>query len=546
MSAKQIIFGDEARHKLMQGVKKLAATVKVTIGPKGRNVVLQKSYGSPVITNDGVTIAKEIELPDVFENMGATLVREVASKTNDAAGDGTTTATVLVEAILVEGMRNIAAGANPMLVKKGIAKAVAAVVAGLQDLSKPVSTKEEKAQVATISSQDRELGELIASIMEELGDKAIITVEESQTFGVSKEIVKGMQFDKGYISPYMVTDQARMEAVLESPQILITDQKISSIQSILPLLEQMAQAGKKNIVILAEDIEGEALATLVVNNLRGTFKTLAVKAPAFGDRRKAMLQDIAILTGATVISEVVGLKLEDATIEHLGVAKKVISTKDTTIIQDGAGSQKSVEDRISQIIQELEASTSEFDKEKLAERMAKLGGGVAILRVGAATEVELKEKKYRIEDALSATKAAVQEGIVPGGGVALASLVNTLEGMTGDNADETTGINIVKAALTSPLYNIAYNAGKDGSVIVSEVRKLKSGQGYDALTDEMDVDMLARGIVDPTKVTRSAIENAGSVAAIVLTTESAVADLPKTESAAAPAGGGMGGMPGMY
>ncbi len=540
-----MIFGDEARAKIMDGVKKLSSAVKVTLGPKGRNVVLERSYGSPVITNDGVTIAKEIELPDLFENMGAALVKEVASKTNDAAGDGTTTATILVEAILTEGIRNITAGANPMVVKKGIEKAVKMIVEGLHKMSKDVTTKAEKAHVATISSQDAELGDLIAECMEELGDQAVITVEESPVAGLSKNVVKGMQFDKGYISPYMVTDHARMEAVMDDALILLYDQKISSIQSVLPLLESVAKTGKKNLVIIAEDVDGEALATLVVNNLRGTFNTLAIKAPAFGDRRKAMLQDIAVLTGGTVIAEEVGLKLEDAQIEHLGKAKKVIATKDTTTIQDGAGSQKAIDARADLIHQELENSKSDYDKEKLAERLAKLVGGVAVIKVGAATEVELKEKKYRIEDALNATKAAVSEGIVPGGGVALASLISLLEKLTGDSSDEQVGINIIKAALTAPLRQIAQNAGKDGSVVIAEVLKMKAGHGYDAMTDEMDVDMIPRGIVDPTRVTRVALENAASVAAMFLTTEVAIADIPKAEKEMPAGGAGMHGGMGM-
>lgn len=541
-----MIFGDDARAKIMDGVKKLSAAVKVTLGPKGRNVVLERSYGSPVITNDGVTIAKEIELPDVFENMGAALVKEVASKTNDVAGDGTTTATILVEAILTEGVRNITAGANPMTVKKGIEKAVKMIVAGLHKMSKDVTTKAEKAHVATISSQDVELGDLIAECMEELGDQAVITVEESPVAGLSKNIVKGMQFDKGYISPYMVTDHARMEAVMDDALILLYDQKVSSIQSILPLLESVAKTGKKNLVIIAEDVDGEALATLVVNNLRGTFNTLAIKAPAFGDRRKAMLQDIAVLTGGTVIAEEVGLKLEDAQIEHLGKAKKVIATKDTTTIQNGAGSQKAIDARGDTIIAELESSKSDYDKEKLAERLAKLVGGVAVIKVGAATEVELKEKKYRIEDALNATKAAVAEGIVPGGGVALASLVSHLETLKGDSSDEQVGINIIKAALTAPLRQIAQNAGKDGSVVIAEVMKMEAGHGYDAMLDEMDVDMIPRGIVDPTRVTRVALENAASVAAMFLTTEVAIADIPKLEKdVSVSSGSGMHGGMGM-
>jgi len=548
--SKQITFSDEARSKLLSGITKLANTVKVTLGPKGRNVVLEKSYGAPTITNDGVTIAKEIELEDKFENMGVSLVKEVATKTNDAVGDGTTTATVLAEAILKEGMKNITAGANPMLIKKGIEKAVKKAVTEIQKLSKDVTTKEEKAQVATISSQDEKLGNLIADVMEEIAhdnpQNAVITVEESQTMGLEKEIVKGMQFDKGYISPYMVTDSGRMEAVMENTDILLCESKITSVKSLLPLLEKLSESGKKNLVIIAEDIEGEALATLVVNNLRGTFKTLAIKSPAFGDRRKAMLQDIAVLTGATVISEEVGLKLEETELNHLGNAKKVISNKDNSIIQDGKGNPGEIKDRISQLQKELDDSTSDFDKEKLAERLAKLSGGVAVIKVGAATEVELKEKKFRIEDALAATKAAVSEGIVPGGGVALIACRKILNEIKGDNDDEQTGINIIKSALSSPLYQIAQNAGKDGSVIIAEVEKMEAGKGYDALKDELGVDMIERGIVDPTKVTRSALENAASVSAMILTTEAAVADIPKDDTCSTPPMGGMPGMGGMY
>lgn len=527
--AKQIIYSDEARSKLMDGVKQLSASVRVTIGPRGRNVVLERTYGPPIITNDGVTIVRELEFPDLFENLGAALVKEVATKTNDVAGDGTTTATILVEAILVEGIRNITAGANPMIVKNGMKKALEEIIKGLKKLSKTVTTKEEKAQVASISSADKELGELIASIMEELGDSAIITVEESQTFGLEKEVVSGMQFDKGYISPYMITDVTRNEAILEDAPILLCDGRVSSIPAILPILKTLSESGTKKLIIIADNIDNEALSTLIVNNLKGSFHTIAVRAPAFGDRRKAVLQDIAVLTGATVISEEIGLKLEDVTVEHLGRAKKIISTKDTTTIQEGAGSKEYLETRMEHIKQLIEQSKSDFDKEKLEERLAKLGSGVAVIRVGAATEVELKEKKFKIEDALNATKAAVEEGILPGGGVALASLVKSLDSIKTDSDDEKTGVNIIKSALIAPLKQIAENAGKEGAVVVAAVQNMKKGNGYDALKDEMDVDMIARGIVDPTKVTRSAIENAISVATIFLTTEAVIANIPIEE-----------------
>ena len=527
--AKQIIYSDEARSKLMDGVKQLSASVRVTIGPRGRNVVLERTYGPPIITNDGVTIVRELEFPDLFENLGAALVKEVATKTNDVAGDGTTTATILVEAILVEGIRNITAGANPMIVKNGMKKALEEIIKGLKKLSKTVTTKEEKAQVASISSADKELGELIASIMEELGDSAIITVEESQTFGLEKEVVSGMQFDKGYISPYMITDVTRNEAILEDAPILLCDGRVSSIPAILPILKTLSESGTKKLIIIADNIDNEALSTLIVNNLKGSFHTIAVRAPAFGDRRKAVLQDIAVLTGATVISEEIGLKLEDVTVEHLGRVKKIISTKDTTTIQEGAGSKEYLETRMEHIKQLIEQSKSDFDKEKLEERLAKLGSGVAVIRVGAATEVELKEKKFKIEDALNATKAAVEEGILPGGGVALASLVKSLDSIKTDSDDEKTGVNIIKSALIAPLKQIAENAGKEGAVVVTAVQNMKKGNGYDALKDEMDVDMIARGIVDPTKVTRSAIENAISVATIFLTTEAVIANIPIEE-----------------
>jgi len=541
MSAKEIKFSEDARHSLMNGVKKLAATVKVTVGPKGRNVVLDKSYGSPIITNDGVTIAKEIELEDKFENMGASLVKEVATKTNDVAGDGTTTATILVEAILEEGIKNITAGANPIAIKKGIEKAVAKVTEAIRKESKPVTTKEEIAQVATISAQDPKVGEYLADVMDKVGQDGVITVEESQTIGLEKEFVEGMQFDKGYISPYFVTDPARMEASYENPLILVTDKKISSASELVPILEKVAQSGRKELVIIAEDLDGEALATLVVNKLRGTFHSLAVKAPAFGDRRKAMLQDIAILTGATVISEEVGLKLENIEVSHLGSARRVVTDKENTTVIEGKGNAKSIKDRIDQIKKELDVSTSDFDKDNLRQRLAKLSGGVAVIKVGAATEVELKEKKHRIEDALQATKAAVEEGILPGGGVALINAIKSLDDLKADNSDEQTGINIIRKALEAPMKQIAHNAGQDGAVIIDKVKQLKPGEGYNAETNVFE-DMYKAGIVDPTKVTRTALQNAASVAAMFLTTEAVVAEIPKKESDHSH---GMGGMPGM-
>jgi chaperonin GroEL len=543
--SKQIAYGDNARKKLLEGVKKLADAVRITMGPKGRNVVLDKKYGAPMITNDGVTIAKEIELEDVYENMGAQLVKEVATKTNDVAGDGTTTATVLAYALIAEGVRNVAAGAYPMALKRGIEKAVAKVCKKLEEVKKDVTTKEEIAQVATISAQDPEVGKLIAEIMEIVGHEGVITVEEAQTIGLSKEVVEGMQFDNGYISPYMITDTASMKAVYEDVKLLITDKKISSVQELLPLLEQVAQSGKKELVIIAEDVDGEALATLVVNKLRGTFNVLAVKAPAFGDRRKEILKDIAALTGAKVISEEIGLKLESATLGDLGEARKVIADKDNTTIVDGRGAKADIEARVNEIKIALDNTKSDFDKEKLAERLAKLTGGVGIIKIGAATEVELKEKKHRIEDALSATKAAVQEGIVSGGGVALLQASTVLEGLKGDN-DETTGMHIVRKSLESPVWQIAQNAGKKGDVIVDQVKSAKVGFGYDAENDEM-VDMMKAGIVDPKKVTRSALENAASLAAIFLTMEGAVTDIPEKKDCKCGGGaaGGHGGMPGM-
>jgi len=537
--AKQIIFGEDARKGLEAGVNKLADTVKVTLGPKGRNVVLDKKFGSPLITNDGVTIAKEIELKDEYENMGAQLVKEVATKTNDVAGDGTTTATLLAQAIIREGLKNVAAGANPMILKKGIAKAVDVAVKGIEEISQKVKGKEDIARVASISANDEEIGALIADAMEKVTNDGVITVEESKTMGTNLEVVEGMQFDRGYVSSYMVTDTDKMEAVLEDPYILITDKKLSNIQEILPVLEQIVQQGKK-MVIIAEDVEGEALATLIVNKLRGTFTCVAVKAPGFGDRRKEMLRDIAILTGGQVISDELGLDLKETKMNQLGRAAKVVVQKENTIIVDGAGDPKAIKDRIASIKSQIEETTSDFDREKLQERLAKVSGGVGVIQVGAATETEMKEKKLRIEDALAATRAAVEEGIVPGGGTAyinvlgkVSELVNTLGG------DEKTGAKIVEKALEEPVRQIAINAGLEGSVIVDKVKGNKSGVGFDVLTEKY-VDMIEAGIVDPAKVTRFALQNAASVASMVLTTESLVADIPEKEPPM-PAGGGMGG-----
>ena len=538
--AKDIIYGEEARKALQAGIDKLADTVKITLGPKGRNVVLDKKFGAPLITNDGVTIAKEIELEDAFENMGAQLVKEVATKTNDAAGDGTTTATLLAQALIREGMKNIAAGANPMVVKKGMAKAVDAAVDAIKANSKEVAGSEEIASVAANSAADETVGTLIAEAMEKVTADGVITIEESTTAETYSEVVEGMQFDRGYITPYMVTDTDKMEAIIDDAYILITDKKISSIQELLPLLEQIVQSGKK-LVIIAEDIEGEALSTLIVNRLRGTFTCVAVKAPGFGDRRKEMLQDIAILTGGQVISEEVGLELKDTDMSQLGRAKQVKVTKENTIIVDGAGDKKGIKDRIGQIKAQIETTTSDFDKEKLQERLAKLSGGVAVIKVGAATEVEMKEKKLRIEDALAATKAAVEEGIVAGGGTAYVNAMPTVAKLTSSlSGDEKTGAAIVLKALEEPVRQIAANAGLEGSVILDKiVRSRKVGYGFDAYTENYG-DMIPAGIVDPTKVTRSALQNAASVAAMVLTTESLVADI-KEETPAAPAmpAGGM-------
>lgn len=541
--AKDIIYGEDARKALQAGIDKLADTVKITLGPKGRNVVLDKKFGSPLITNDGVTIAKEIELEDSFENMGAQLVKEVATKTNDAAGDGTTTATLLAQAMVREGMKNVAAGANPMVVRKGMRKAVATAVDAIVKNSKAVNGSKDIARVAAVSAGDDKVGELIAEAMEKVSADGVITIEEGQTAETYSEVVEGMQFDRGYISPYMVTDTEKMEAVLDDPYILITDKKISVIQDILPLLEQIVQSGKK-LVIIAEDLEGEALQTLLLNKLRGTFTVVGVKAPGFGDRRKEMLQDIAILTGGQVISSDLGFELKDTTIAQLGHAKQVKVNKENTIIVDGAGDSADIKARVGQIKAQIETTTSDFDREKLQERLAKLAGGVAVIKVGAASEVEMKEQKLRIEDALSATKAAVEEGIVAGGGTALINAMPAVaEAMAAAEGDEKTGMSIVLKALEEPIRQIAKNAGLEGSVIINKINESgKVGYGFDAY-DETYVDMLEHGIVDPTKVCRSALQNAASVAATVLTTESLVADIPeKNPAPAAPAGGGMGGM----
>ena len=541
--AKQVLFNEEARRALERGVNALADAVKVTLGPKGRNVVLEKKFGAPTITNDGVTIARDIDLEDAFENMGAQLVKEVATKTNDVAGDGTTTATVLAQAMVREGMKNVAAGANPMVIKKGIKAAVDVLVEELKTVSQKVQTKSAKAQVASISAGDEEIGGLIADAMEKVGDDGVITVEESKTMETCLETVEGMQFDRGYISPYMVTDPDKMEAVLSNPYVFITDRKITMIQDIMPVLEKVVQQGRE-LLIIAEDIEGEALATLVVNRLRGTFKAVAVKAPGFGDRRKAMLQDIAILTGAAVISEEVCRKLDSATVADLGSASQVRVTKDLTTIVDGAGKKEDIAARVAQIRTQIPETTSDFDKEKLQERLAKLAGGVAVIKVGAATEVELKDKKLRIEDALNATRAAVAEGIVAGGGVALLQVQAALNKIQ-STGDEKTGVEIVRRAIEEPVRQIAFNAGLEGAVIVDTIKRSESGIGFNALTEEY-VDMIAAGIVDPTKVTRSALQNAASIASMILTTETLVADKPAKEGAS-PMGGGMpmGGMPGM-
>ena len=539
--AKEIKFYEDARKGMEAGINKLSNTVKVTLGPKGRNVVLDKKFGAPLITNDGVTIAREIELEDPYENMGAQLVKEVATKTNDVAGDGTTTATLLAQAIIREGLKNVAAGANPMIIQKGIKKAVEKAVEGIKEFSKPVETKESIAQVASISAADEEVGKLISDAMEKVGKDGVITVEESRSMGTTLEVVEGMQFDRGYVSPYMVTNTEKMEAELEDPYILLTDKKITNIQEVLPVLEQIVQQGKP-LLIIADDVEGEAMATLVVNKLRGTFNCVAVKAPAFGDRRKDLLQDIAILTGGTVISEDLGYELKETSIEMLGRARRVTVGKELTVIVNGAGEQSAIEERIALIRSQIEISDSEYDRDKLQERLAKLAGGVAVIQVGAATETELKERKLRIEDALAATRAAVEEGIVPGGGTVLLNVIPKVKALLEEtNGDEKTGVNIIVKALEEPVRQIAINAGLEGSVIVENVKNAEVGVGFDALNEKY-VNMLESGIVDPTKVTRSALQNASSVASMVLTTEAAVADVTKDE----PMGQMPGGMnPGM-
>lgn len=549
--AKNIVYQDDARKKLLSGVNQLADAVRITMGPKGRNGLLEKKFGGPVITNDGVTIAKEIDLQDSEENMGAQLVKEVATKTNDVAGDGTTTATVLAAALLEEGVKNMAAGANPVLLKRGMDKAMRKVVDHLGDVAKQVKTKEEIAQVATVSAQDEEVGAVIADLMEAVGSEGVITVEESQTFGISKEVVEGMQFDNGYLSPYMITDPARMDASYENVKILITDKKISSIKEILPLLEGLAQSGQKDLVIICEDMDGDALATLIVNKLKGTFNVLAVKAPGFGDRRKEMLKDIAALTGGKVISSDIGMSLESATSADLGEARKVVSTKDDTVIVDGKGDTKDVDARVAEIKVNLDNAKSDFDKEKLAERLAKLSGGVGIIKVGAATEIEMKEKKMRIEDALNATKAAVQGGIVAGGGAALLHAAKVLDGFKGSNPDEAVGAKLVKDILSIPVWQIAENAGKNGEEIVAGLTGKGETHGYDVLQDDF-VDMFKAGVIDPKIVTESALQNAVSVAGTVLTTGVVVTDIVEqkdcscgTGGDAAAAAAAMGGMPGM-
>ncbi len=543
--AKQLLFGEEARRSLKEGMDVLANAVATTLGPKGRNVALDRSFGSPTITHDGVTVAKEIELEDPFQNMGAQLLKEAATKTNDIAGDGTTTSTVLAHAIVSEGLKTLAAGSNAMLLKHGIEKAAHVVAEGISNLAVEVTTKEEIANVASISAQDRMIGELIAEVMDKVGNDGVITVEESKGLQFETEYVEGMQFDRGYLSPYFITDADSMEAVIENPYILIHEKKISSAQDLVPLLEKMIQTGKRDLVIIAEDIDGEALATLVLNKLRGMLNVLAIKAPGFGDRRKATMHDIAILTGGTVIAEETGGSLETATIDDLGQAEKVVSDKENTVVVSGKGDADQIKGRVEQIRVEIEKSTSDYDSEKLQERLAKLSGGVAIIRVGAATETELKEKKHRVEDALSATRAAVEEGIVPGGGVALLNAMAGLNDLKGENDDEQTGINIVQKALSVPMRKITENAGKDGSVIVANVlREDDPKVGYNVLTEEY-VDMIEAGVIDPAKVTRGALENAASIAAMILTTEALITDVPAENSAPAMPPGGMGGMGGM-
>jgi len=542
--AKQILFNEKARQSLKRGVDKLANAVRVTLGPKGRNVVLGESFGSPTITKDGVSVAKEIEVEDKFENIGVELVKEVASKTNDVAGDGTTTATVLAQSIITEGVKTVAAGVSAVDLRKGIEKGTEAIVKVLKEkISKPVNSNDDIAHIASISANDAEIGKIIAEVMDEVGKDGVVTVEESQELGIKKEMVEGMQFDKGYVSPYMITDTQRMEAVWNDPYILLTDQKISSVNDILPLLEKITQSGKKDLVIIAEEVEGEALATFVVNKLRGTLNVLAVKAPGFGDRKKEMLEDIAVLTGARVISEEVGLKLENAEVKDLGSARKVVATKDNTTIIDGKGEGQEIEERVKLIKAALDKAEGEFDKEKLQERLAKMSGGVAVLKVGAATETEIKEKKHRIEDALAATRAAIEEGVVVGGGVALIRALQALEDLK-FKEEEAVGFNILKRALEEPLRQIALNAGKDGSVVVEEVKKHQGSFGYNAKTNQYE-DLLKSGIIDPTKVTRSALQNAASIAALLLTTEAVVAELPEKKETMPPAPAMGGGMPGM-
>jgi chaperonin GroEL len=533
MAAKQLVFQDEARRHLKVGIDTMARAVATTLGPKGRNVALDKKWGAPTITHDGVTVAKEIELEDPYENMGAQLLKEAATKTNDIAGDGTTTATVLAHMLVTEGLKNVAAGANPMLLKRGIEKATDAIAAAIKEMATSIDTKEEIANVASISAQDREIGELIAEVMDKVGKDGVVTVEESKGLAFETEYVEGMQFDRGYISPYFVTSPESMEAALEEPYVLINEKKISAATDIVPILEKLVQIGKRNLLIIAEDVDGEALATLVLNKLRGTFNVLAVKAPGFGDRRKAMLGDIAILTGGTVISEETGRKLETATVADLGRCDKVVADKDDTTIVGGAGDENAIKGRINQIKAEIDNTTSDYDKEKLQERLAKLAGGVAVIRVGAATEVELKEKKHRVEDALSATRAAVEEGIVPGGGVALVNALAALDKVKTDYPDEATAVNMVRRALEEPMRGIASNAGMDGAVVVGEVRRLQKEKknkhiGYDVMSGEYR-DMTQAGIIDPAKVTRGALENAASIAAMILTTEALVTDIPEKE-----------------
>ncbi len=543
--AKQLLFDEQARQSLKKGMDTLAGAVRVTLGPKGRNVVLDKKFGAPTITNDGVTIARDIELPDPFENMGAQLLKEVATKTNDVAGDGTTTATVLAQAIITEGLKNLAAGANPMILRRGLERGVDAVVEEIKTMSKQVETQEEIAQVASISAADTEIGALIAEVMDKVGKDGVITVEEGRGLAMEREYTEGMQFDRGYISAYMATNMERMEAELSNPYILITDKKISAIADILPVLERVVQTGRKELVIIAEDVDGEALATLVVNKLRGTFDVLAVKAPGFGDRRDAMLEDIAVLTGGKVITEKAGLKLENATLRDLGRARTVTANKDNTTIVEGAGKEEDIKARVRQIRALIDETTSDYDREKLQERLAKLAGGVGVIKVGAATEVELKEKKHRVEDALSATRAAIEEGIVAGGGSVLVHAIPALDTVKVAPGDEQTGVNILRRALEEPLRQIAENAGRDGAVTVNDVRRSVRGHGFDALNGEY-VDMFKAGIIDPVKVTRSALQNAASIAGMFLTTDTLITDVEEETAPAMPSGmGGMGGMGGM-